>query len=149
MGTSSSNIYCPPDERAAEIDNLALDTNIFLLPYSIIQETKSCHIHAPHFCRGCKAILNVHSILHSSYSYHEKMKEDPLDDRQLAEEEDKMKNNIEYYKGKFIRNIQLGDVVWICEFCDVHNKLPSSTVLPQNEKELYLVKKSQSSKYYF
>ena len=145
MGASSSQMYYHSDAKAAEIDNIALSTNIVLIPYSIIISNTTYHKQEPHYCRGCGAALNMYSILHSNDSYAQKVAGEPLSDVELAEEENK-KNEPGFWKGRYLRDLKSEEMVWICEFCDVHNRLPADTKLPLQEKELYLVKKAESGK---
>jgi len=145
MGMSASKVYLPSDAKAAEINNLALGLNVVLIPYSILLETKDKNSHPPSTCRGCEAVLNCYSVLYSAESYYQKMKQEdsePKTDIERAEEEKNEKEK-EYLKGEFIKDLKSEEVAWICEFCGVHNRLPANTVLPSQEKQVYLLKKGE------
>ena len=148
MGMSASKVYLPSDAKAAEINNLALGTHVVLIPYSILLETNTHNPKPPICCRGCEAALNKYSVLHSAEHYYQKMEGDPSNpksDVEKAEEEKEAKEK-NYLKGEYIKDLKPEEVAWICEFCGVHNRLAVDTVLPEDEKQLYLIKKGETSK---
>lgn len=146
MGAYSSKMYNPSDATAAEINNMALSTNVVLIPYSIILQEKRSNNEKPICCNGCGAALNMFSKLYSSEEYAEKKEKEPVDDEQRAEEENKTEeNDKKSAKGRYLDEVKSDEVVWICEFCDIHNRLAKDTRLPENEKELYLVKKAETT----
>jgi len=143
MGASSSAMYNPSDARAAELDDMALSTNVVVIPYSIILGNKKFCQEPPQSCRGCKAALNMYSVLYSAEHYYQKMQQEPMSDVERAEEE---KDAQEFLKGKYVKDLKPEEIVWICEFCGVHNRLPVNTVLPTEERTFYLLKKAKEGK---
>jgi len=142
MGASSSKMYNPSDARAAEIDDMALATNVVVIPYSIILENKKFNQEPPVSCRGCKAALNMYSVLQSAEHYYQKMQQEPQNDIERAEEE-KGAQDGKFLKGKYVKDLKPEEIVWVCEFCEVHNRLPVDTVLPTEEKAFYLLRKAK------
>ena len=121
--------------------------NIVRISYAILAQAKKPHIASPTTCRACTAALCKYSVLYSHQAYYQKMTDEEaakvLSDSQKAEQSDK-DTTTAFLKGKYLKDVGAEEVVWICEFCGVHNKLSKDIVLPQTEDELYLVKKAHN-----
>lgn len=143
-------MYKPPsDAKAAAVEDLSSSNNIVLISYATLKEKKKFNTGLPLCCRGCGSALCNYSKLLSKTEYEQKMAEEEfpfpeeLNDAQLAQVEDKEKAAA-YAKGKFLKDLKKSERGWICEFCEVHNRVPQEIEIPKTEDQLYLVKKGKN-----
>jgi len=141
-------MYFPPsDAKAAAVDDLHSTNNIVLIPYSTLKEYKKQHKGVPFSCRGCGSALCYFSKLLSKTEYDRKMIQEEfpgaVNDAMFAQAKDREKKS-NFAKGKFLKDLSKDERGWICEFCDVHNRVPKDVTIPQTEDQLYLIKKGQN-----
>src|SRR5690554_1488287 len=138
MGQASSHVYVPPsDQRAAQINDIAADANVILIPFSILGREAKLSPSAPLLCKGCGGCFNCYSEITPKGDYLQKMKEECGEVENDAEKAEEEKSGDT--KKKWVKNLKDEDKVWICEFCGIHNLIPSDTFLVEGEEQLYLL----------
>ena len=83
-------------------------------------------------CTSCNAILNSQSNLLEKKAYMEYF--------------EKNKTEINDAQSQQITVLAQNEQVWVCEFCEHHNKLKKSIQLPKQENPCYLVQKYEEGK---
>jgi len=119
--------------------------NIVKFSYSILARKKAYFDGPPTLCRGCGASLCLYSEFLSRDEYYKKMSieagSEQISDAKKAEL-NKKDEVTGFLKGKYLKDLSLEELAWICEFCGVHNRVPRNIAKPKNEDELYLIKKA-------
>jgi len=133
------------DDFSAQFEDHTAAKNIVRISYSVLTEKKEYHYECPCYCRGCGSALCFYSVLLSRDDYYKKMTEEiaaqKLNDEKQAELNKKDEES-NFLRGKYIKDLSENEVGWICEFCGVHNRLPKMTLKPEEEDELYIIKKA-------
>jgi len=146
MECCNARMFFAPDNMVAELEEVTASKNIVRISYSVLAENKEYHHSSPFYCRGCQSALCFYSEILSRDDYYKKMTEEDanekLNDEKQAEQ-NKKDQETSFLRGKYIKDLSENEVGWICEFCGVHNKLPKDTLKPQEEDELYLLKKTE------
>jgi len=118
--------------------------NIVRFSYSILSQKKPFNQGPPSLCRGCGASLCKYSELLTRNDYYNKLSNEErsliISDEKKAQLNDKDKTT-DFLKGKYLKDLSVEEVAWICEFCGVHNRLSKNISKPKSEDELYLLKK--------
>jgi len=142
-------MFFAPDNMVAELEDVTASKNIVRISYSVLTENKEYHHTLPFYCRGCESALCFYSVVLSKDDYYKKMTEEvaaeKLNDEKEAEQSKKDEETA-FLRGKYIKDLSADEAGWICEFCGVHNRLPKDTLKPQEDDELYLIKKTDKVK---
>ena len=124
-------------EDYEQLQDAPVSKNVVRISYSVITENKQSHQTSPFYCRGCRSAFCFYSNILPRDDYYKKMTEEVA-----SVKENKSDEEIGLLEGKYIQDLSADEAAWICEFCEVHNRLPKNAEKPQAEDELYLIKKT-------